>query len=73
MAITVTRLNPDEVLRYMGCPPEKADGLLRGQVERCAQELLESSAPGGAGGRRTLPWRRLASAWRAVCSCRGGT
>ena len=45
MAITVTRLNPDEVLRYMGCPPEKADGLLRGQVERCAQELLEVIRP----------------------------
>ena len=38
--ITVTQLNTDEILRYMGCPPEKADRALRTQVEECAQELL---------------------------------
>ena len=58
MAITITRLNPDEVLRYMGCPPEKADGLLRGQVERCAQELLEVIRP-------RWSWRASALAFEA--------
>lgn len=38
--ITLTHLNTDEVLRYMGCPPDKADAGLRGQVEACARELL---------------------------------
>ena len=40
MPITITQLNTDEVLRYMGCPPEKADRALRDQVEACARELL---------------------------------
>ena len=45
MPISVTQLNTDEVLRYMGCPPEKADAALRGQVESCARELLASIRP----------------------------
>ena len=40
MPITVTQLNTGEILRYMGCPPEKADSGLRGQVESCVRELL---------------------------------
>ncbi len=36
----LTRLNTDEILRYMGCPPERADAGLRAQVEDCAGELL---------------------------------
>ena len=43
--ITVTQLNTDEVLRYMGCPPEKADGALRAQVEACARQLLDTIRP----------------------------
>lgn len=38
--ITVTQLNTDEVLRYMGCPPDKAEVSLREQVEACAREVL---------------------------------
>ena len=40
MPISVTQLNTDEVLRYMGCPPEQADAPLRAQVDTCARELL---------------------------------
>lgn len=40
MPITLTQLDTAEVLRYMGCPPDKADEALREQVETCAQELL---------------------------------
>lgn len=40
MPITITQLNTSEVLRYMGCPPEKADGFLTAQVEACAREAL---------------------------------
>ncbi len=36
----LTRLNTDEILRYMGCPPERADAGLRAQAEDCAGELL---------------------------------
>ena len=36
----LTRLNTDEILRYMGCPPKRADAGLRAQVEDCAGELL---------------------------------
>lgn len=43
--IAVTQLNIDEVLRYMGCPPEKADGFLRAQAEACARELLGAIRP----------------------------
>lgn len=43
--INVTQLNTDEVLRYMGCPPEKADGALKAQVEACARELLGAARP----------------------------
>ena len=45
MAIAVTQLNIDEALRYMGCPPEKADAPLRARVEACARELLEVIRP----------------------------
>ena len=30
MPISLTQLNVDEALRYMGCPPEKADPATRG-------------------------------------------
>lgn len=43
--IKVTQLNTSEVLRYMGCPPEKADGALKAQVEACARELLGAIRP----------------------------
>ena len=52
--IAITQLNTDEVLRYMGCPPEKADQALREQIKllelrrerlgrliRLAQETLD--------------------------------
>lgn len=45
MPISVAQLNTDEILRYMGCPPEKADALLRAQVEACARELLGAIRP----------------------------
>ena len=45
MPITLTQLNTAEVLRYMGCPPEKADGALMAQVEDCARELLGAVRP----------------------------
>lgn len=43
--VAVTRLDTDEVLRYMGCPPEKADAALRSQVDSCARELLAAIRP----------------------------
>lgn len=43
--ITVEKLNASEVLRYMGCPPEKADGALKAQVEDCAREVLSAVRP----------------------------
>ena len=45
MPITLTQLNTAEVLRYMGCPPEQADGALTAQVEACARELLAVIRP----------------------------
>ncbi|RKI71566.1 methionine synthase [bacterium 1xD42-67] len=45
MPITITQLDIDEVLRYMGCPPEKANGALRAQAEDCAREVLETIRP----------------------------
>lgn len=43
--ITVERLNTGEVLRYMGCPPDRADGALKAQVEDCARQLLGAIRP----------------------------
>ena len=45
MPIVLTQLNTSEILRYMGCPPEKADQALRGQVESCTRELLGAVRP----------------------------
>lgn len=45
MAITVTQLNIDEVLRYMGCPPDKAEPSTRALVEGCAQQILSAIHP----------------------------
>lgn len=45
MSVILTQLNTDEVLRYMGCPPDRADGALRAQVEGCARELLDAARP----------------------------
>lgn len=54
MPITVTQLNTDEVLRYMGCPPDRADSALRGQVEACTRELLGVIRP-------RWSWRELST------------
>ena len=43
--IALSQLNTAEVLRYMGCPPEKADGALTAQVEACAREMLSAVRP----------------------------
>ncbi len=45
MPITVSQLNIDEVMRYMGCPPDRADEALKDQVRACARELLRSVRP----------------------------
>ena len=45
MDIRLTQPNTDEVLRYMGCPPEGAAPALRAQVERCAALLVQSARP----------------------------
>lgn len=45
MPITVTQLNIDEVLRYMGCPPDKADPATRALAEACAAEMLGAVKP----------------------------
>ena len=45
MPITLTQLNMDEALRYMGCPPERADPATRSLTEDCARELLAAVRP----------------------------
>lgn len=45
MPITLKQLNIDEVLRYMGCPPEKADPATRALVEDCAAQVLGAVQP----------------------------
>lgn len=43
--ISISRVDTDEVLRYMGCPPEKAGEELRALVEDCSRELLAAVHP----------------------------
>ena len=45
MPITIPQLNTGEVLRYMGCPPEKADPATRALAEGCAGEILRAARP----------------------------
>ena len=45
MGICLTELNTDEVLRYMGCPPEQADAGLRAQAEEACGQLLQAVRP----------------------------
>ena len=45
MSITLTQLNIGEVLRYMGCPPDKADPATRALAEDCAAQILQTAIP----------------------------
>jgi hypothetical protein len=45
MPIALTQLDMDQVLRYMGCPPDKADAATRRLVEECAAQLLPQLRP----------------------------
>ena len=45
MPITLTKLNIDEVLRYMGCPPDKADPTTRTLAEDCAAQIIQTVTP----------------------------
>ena len=45
MAVALTKLDTDEVLRYMGCPPEQAKEDLRLQVERGTQQVQRVAVP----------------------------
>lgn len=38
-------LEPCEILRYMGCPPDQADTALKDMVTTCACTLLETACP----------------------------
>ncbi len=43
--ITLTLPDIDEVLRYMGTPPEAADDTLRALVDDCVRQLLSAAQP----------------------------
>lgn len=45
MPITLNHLNIDEVLRYMGCPPDRADPATRTLAEDCAAQVLQTVTP----------------------------
>ena len=45
LPISLNQINTDEVLRYMGTPPDKADTSLRALVDRCAREVLAAVRP----------------------------
>ena len=43
--IVLTQLDTDEILRYLGCPPEQADAATRRLAEDCAEEMLALIRP----------------------------
>ena len=45
MPISLTTINTDEVLRYMGTPPDQAGADLRALAETCAREVLSAARP----------------------------
>ena len=44
MSIELTQLDTDEILRYMGCPPDQAGADLRNQAQLCGCLLYTSDA-----------------------------
>lgn len=45
MPIVLSEVNTDEVLRYMGCPPDRADPATRVLAEDCAAGMLAAARP----------------------------
>lgn len=45
MPVILNALDIDEVLRYMGCPADRADPATRALAEACAGELLAAARP----------------------------
>ena len=45
MALSISELNVDEVLRYMGCPPEHADEGLRALAGQACGQILREATP----------------------------
>lgn len=45
MALSISALDADEVLRYMGCPPDRAEAELREQVLAACSQVLETARP----------------------------
>ena len=45
MAIALNKLDLDEVLRYMGCPPDQAEESLRARVYSGTEEIRRVAAP----------------------------
>ena len=45
MSIEVGQLNLDEVLRYMGCPPDQAEEELRGKVSEWSGQICQAAKP----------------------------
>ena len=45
MPIALNGLNLDEALRYMGCPPEKADPATLALARTCGEQLLAVIRP----------------------------
>ena len=43
--IVLSQLDIDEVLRYLGCPPQQADAATKRLAEDCAQEMLQLIRP----------------------------
>ena len=45
MPIPLEKLNTGEVLRYMGCPPDRADPATRAMAEEGAAQILQAARP----------------------------
>ena len=45
MNLSVSELNLDEVLRYMGCPPDRADAGLRAQAQQACEQIVQEARP----------------------------
>lgn len=74
MSIELKQLDTDEILRYMGCPPDQAGADLRNQAQLCGRHICpDGPAPLGlALLRYTSGGERRASVLLA-CSSPAGT
>lgn len=73
MSIELKQLDTDEILRYMGCPPDQAGADLRNQAQLCGRHICQTARLRWPGAVTIYSRRRTACVCPAACSSPAGT